>query len=170
MLVLESHASSTEAFAKTITLVTVWTSFTVPSNKLLECVLFSYRTVFGRLLQTLCDELGSDAPAWQVVNKRVHQSYSGSIPSSLRRVFTHLVTEVSHIWAKMLFHNAIPSDYGLILILHFITAGHWVITLYSTVRLALWRYLLIPNHMVPLSWALLIGVMTAFMEFFNYKK
>lgn len=103
MLVLESHASSTEAFAKTIILVTVWTFCCVPVPALCpvkscckkECV-FGYRAVLGRLLQTLCDELGSDVPTWQIVDKRVHQSHTSCIPPSLRRAFTHLGTEFSH--------------------------------------------------------------------------
>lgn len=97
---------------QTIILVTVWTFFSAPvaANKLLRaCVFFLYRAVFGRLLQTLCDELGSDAATGQIVDQRVHQCHAGSIPPSLRRAFTHLVTEVSHMWAEILFHDTIPS-------------------------------------------------------------
>lgn len=67
-----------------------------PCNELLERVLLGYRAVFGRLVQTLCDERGSDAPTWQIVDKRVHQGHAGSIPPGLRRAFTHLGTKGSH--------------------------------------------------------------------------
>lgn len=148
------------------------------------CV-FGYRAVLGRLLQTLCDELGSDVPTWQIVDKRVHQSHTSCIPPSLCRAFTHLGDGVLSHMSKNVVHTFDVTVshretthmvrmqslfYALILILHSITVNRGVITLYSPVRLAHWRYLLIPNHMVPLSWALLIGSLQHLWNFSIAKK
>lgn len=193
MLVLESHASSTEAFAKTIILVTVWTFCCVPVPALRPVTSCCKKSVCFRLprcawppapnsVRWTWEWCADMADRWQASSSEPHELHPaeplpGFHTPGGRSSLTHEQKCCSHVWR----HSQPPWDcthmvrmqslfYALILILHSITVNRGVITLYLPVRLAHWRYLLIPNHMVPLSWALLIGSLQHLWNFSIAKK